>query len=452
MNTRPRVRAVSAARYCARVGTLVVGIGALAAALTGCTSARAARTSTPAAPPPPAVVVTAAIQHAVPIYDEIVAQTVALQTIQLRPQIAGTIEEIRFKQGSEVRRGQTLFVIDQRPYKAALDGAQAQLATAQASLTQALKQTQVAQAKAQLLALQAPLLNARDNVKRDRYLFSQGAIAAQQVESDEQTAAAAEASVAAQEEVVKNTALAQQISIAQARAGVQQAQAGLEQAQLNLRYTVITAPMDGVVGFLEVDLGNLVAVNQVLATMSTVDPIVVQFNASEITYLSLLKPTGGRPGPGRSAVGIPTFRLLLADGSLYPQPGTFRDIDRSVNAASGTIAIQALFPNPSGYLRPGMYGRVRASTGQRPDAVLIPQVAVQQTQNFKTVLVVGSDNLVAVRTIEDGGTFGPFEIVLNGVQEGDRVIVEGLQRAQPGARVSVTVRPAPPVPSEGSTP
>jgi membrane fusion protein (multidrug efflux system) len=151
-------------------------------------------------------------------------------------------------------------------------------------------------------------------------------------------------------------------------------------------------------------------------------------------------------------VGTPTFQLILANGSLYPYPGTFRTIERSVDTTSGTIAIQALFRNPSGYLRPGLYGQVRAKIGERTDAVLIPQTAIQQTQSVKTVLVVGSDNLVAVRTIEDGGPFGPFEVSLGGVQAGEHVIVEGLQRVQPGARVTVTVRPAPPVPAAPGTP
>ncbi len=429
-----------------------LALGMLGCALVACTSSRGSARDPAPGPPPPAVVVTEAIQRTVPIYDESVAQTIALQTVALRAQIAGTLEQMLFKEGTEVKQGQTLFVIDQRPYLAALQAARAQLATAQATLKQALEQVQLRQAQAQLTGLQATLVNAQQQVSRDRYLVAQGAVAQQQLDNDTATEKAAAANVAAQEAVVKNTALSTQIGIEQARAGVQQAQASVTQAQLNLVYTTGRAPVDGIISLRSVDQGNLVAVNQQVATLSTVDPIITQFPLSEVTFLALTKRTApGAQNPGGAQIAS-SFQLILPDSSVYAHPGTFRAVNNAVNAQSGTILVQALFPNPERLLRPGMYAQVRVKTEDRPNTVLVPQNAVQEVQGAKTVFVVGPDNTVAVRTITDGGQYGSFFVVLSGVQAGERVIVEGLQKVRPGAKVTPTLRPAPPTPTGLSLP
>jgi membrane fusion protein (multidrug efflux system) len=428
-----------------------LAVGALGLALVACTSSRGS-TQDPrgAGSPPPAVVVTEAIQRTVPIYEEAVAQTIAVQTVSLRAQIAGTLEQVLFKEGTEVKRGQMLFVIDQRPYVAPLQSAQAQLATARATLQQALQQVQLRQAQAQLAALQATLVNAQGQVKRDEYLVAQQAIAQQQMDNDVATANAAAANVAAQEAAVKNTALSTQIGIEQARAGVQQAQAAVTQAQLNLVYTTVRAPVDGIVSLLSVDQGNLVAVNQQLATLSSVDPIITQFPLSEVTFLGLSKRTAPTARDrGVAALTAASFQLILPDSSVYPHPGTFRTVNNAVNSQSGTILVQALFPNPERLLRPGMYAQVRLKTQDRPNTVLVPQSAVQEVQGAKTIFVVGPDNSVTVRTITDGGPYGPFFVVLSGLQAGERVIVEGVQKVRPGAKVAPTLRPAPPTPPAG---
>ncbi len=429
-------------------GVRAAGVLLAAALLAGCASPRG-RGQPPAmaGPPPPAVVVTEAIARTVPIYEEAVAQTIALQTVTLRPQIAGTLEEVLFKEGTPVKRGQTLFVIDQRPYIAALQSAQAQLANARAALQQALQQVQLRQAQAQLVALQATLANAQVQVKRDQYLVAQQAIAQQQLDNDLATMAAAAATVDAQEAVVKNTALSTLIGIDQARAVVQQAQAAVTQARLNLVYTTVPAPVDGIISLLSVDQGNLVAVNQQLATLSTIDPIIAQFPLSEVTFMDLERRT--KPGPpdrGVAGPNAPEFQMLLPDGTPYAHPGTFRTVNNTVNPQSGTILTQALFPNPERLLRPGMYARVRVRTEERPNTVLIPQAAVQEVQGAKTVFVIGPDNSVALRAITDGGPYGPFSIVLSGVAAGERVIVEGVQKVRPGAKVSPTLRAAPALP------
>ncbi len=434
-----------AAGRCTGWVSLLLAAGVLA----GCGSSRAGVRNSSMAPPPPAVIVTAAIQHTVPVYEEAVAQTVALQSVALRAQIAGTLERLSFKEGTAVKRGQTLFVIDQRPYTAALQSARAQLATARANLSQARQQVQLLQAQAQLAALQATLANAQVQVKRDQYLVAQQAIAQQQLDNDVATMKAAAANVAAQEAVVKNTALSTQTGIDQARAGVQQAEAAVVQAQLNLAYTTGQAPVDGVISLRSVDQGNLVAVNQQVATLSTVDPIIAQFPLSEVTFLNVAKraAASGTGDPGVAAPGTPAFRLILPDGTVYQHPGTYRTVNNTVNPQSGTILTQALFPNPEGLLRPGMYARVRVRMSDRPNAVLVPQAAVQEVQGARTVFVVTADNSVVLRTITDGGAYGSFFVVLNGVQAGERVIVEGVQKVRPGAKVTPTERPAPALPT-----
>ncbi len=429
-----------------------LALGVLGFALMACASPRGGTQDPRGAPPPPGVVVTAAIERTVPIYTEAVAQVVAEQTVDLRAQVAGALEQVLFKQGTEVKQGQLLFVIDQRPYNAALQSAQAQLATAQAALKQALEQVQLLQAEAQLVALKATLVNAQQQVARDRYLVAQQALAQQQLDNDTAAQQAAAATVVAQEAVVKNTALSQAIAIEQARAGVKQAQAAVTQAQLNLIYTTVRAPIDGVIGLRNVDQGNLVSVNTQLATMSSVDPIVAQFPLSEVTFLGLVKrATAAAAKAGVTPVNIPSFQLVLADGSIYPHTGTFRTLNRAVDPQTGTILVQALFPNPERLLRPGMYAQVRAKTEDRPHTVLVPQAAVQEVQSAKAVLVVGPDNSVSLRTLTDGGTYGPFFVVLSGLHAGERVIVEGLQKVRPGIRVTPTLRPAPPLPSTGQT-
>jgi membrane fusion protein, multidrug efflux system len=426
----------------------LLALGVLCVAFVACTSSRgSARDPAAAAPPPPPVVVTEAIQRTVPIYEDAVAQTIALQTVALRAQIAGTLEQLLFKEGTAVKRGQTLFVIDQRPYVAALQSAQAQLATARANLSQALQQVQLLQAQAQLAAFQATLANAQVQVRRDEYLVAQKAIAQQQLDNDVTSMKAAAANVVAQEAVVRNTALSTRTGIEQARAGVQQAEAAVMQARLNLLYTTGQAPVDGIISLRSVDQGNLVAVNQQVATLSTVHPIIAQFPLSEVTFLDLAKRVApGTPDRGVAAQGAPAFQLILADATVYPHPGTFRTVNNTVNPQSGTILAQALFPNPERLLRPGMYARVRVRTEDRPNTVLVPQAAVQEVQGARTVFVVAPDNSVTLRTITDGGPYGPFFIVLNGVQAGERVIVQGLQKVRPGAKVTPTLQPPPTVP------
>jgi membrane fusion protein (multidrug efflux system) len=194
--------------------------------------------------------------------------------------------------------------------------------------------------------------------------------------------------------------------------------------------------MNGIIGFLQVDEGNLVGRNDatLLATVSASDPLLVNFSVSEIEYLKLTDPAtvGQRAGELR-------FDLLLSDESIHPHQGTFRVLDRVVDPQTGTMKVEATFPNPGSYLRPGQFARVRVAVAERENALLVPQRAIQELQGAKTVMVVDQENKVAVRTITLGDKIEKDVIVLDGLNPGERVIVEGMQKVRPGSQVNPQV-------------
>jgi RND family efflux transporter MFP subunit len=217
------------------------------------------------------------------------------------------------------------------------------------------------------------------------------------------------------------------------------------QADLNLKYTVIEAPITGIISKLAVDRGNLVGKGDAttLATVSAVDPMFVDFSVAEVDYLRLVKRL---PGLGRGELAQdrpPAFELVLADGTTFPHKGRPVFVDRAIDLKTGTILVRAEFPNPEHVLRSGQFGRVRAVTDEVPDAILVPQLAVQELQGAKTVLVVGEGNKVALRTLTVREPYQQFYIVTAGLKAGERVIVEGIQKARPGMQVKAELRPLP---------
>jgi len=190
--------------------------------------------------------------------------------------------------------------------------------------------------------------------------------------------------------------------------------------------------------FKNVDEGNLVGRGEatLLATVSSSDPLLVDFNLSEIEYLNLTDPES----VGRRA-GSLRFELILSDDSMHMHPGTFKVIDRTVDPQTGTMKVQASFPNPRSYLRPGQFARVRVAVAERENAILVPQRAIQELQGAKTVLVVDEQNKVSVRTIRIGDRSDNYFIVLDGLNPGERVIVEGMQKVKPGGEVKPTAAP-----------
>jgi membrane fusion protein (multidrug efflux system) len=395
------------------------------------------------AEPVPTVIVAEVPQRTVRVSGEFVARTEAVPTVEIRARVPGVLEQVRFREGSAVKQGQVLFVIQQDEYKAALQSARAQLAKAQADLTRARDVSVVDRARAQLDQAKADLGRTQQDVARYRPLAQEKAIPQQDLDtaiSREQVAAATVEGAAA---ALKDTMLNQRTAIQLSEAAVESAKAAVIQADLNLKYTVIEAPISGIISKLAVDQGNLVgkAEATTLATVSAVDPMYVDFSVAEADYLRLVKR---QPELGRGEVPRdrpPTLELVLADGTTFPHKGRPVFVDRAVDQKTGTIQVRAQFPNPERVLRSGQFGRVRAVTDEVPDAILVPQVAVTELQGAKTVLVVGEGDKVALRTVTLGEPYEQFHIVTAGLKPGERVIVEGIQKARPGMRVKAELRP-----------
>jgi RND family efflux transporter MFP subunit len=343
--------------------------------------------------PPPAVVVMPVQQKTVPIYGEYVARTEARESVEIKARVEGYLEKISFKEGSQVKAGQLLFLIDQRPYKAALQDARGQLAQAQAAAGKAEK-----------------------DVARLRPLAAADAVPQQDLDKAE-----AEAHYS--------------------RASIEKAKAAVTQAELDLKFTEIRAPITGTIGKEEVTVGNLVAKDKtILTTLSSWDPMRAVFSISENDYPLLAKkyPEGrARSDTEREAI----FELIMADNSLYPYKGKVSFVDRALDLTTGTLKIYVSFPNPDMLLRPGLFGRVRVPLEDRPDALLVPQKAVQEMQGVQTVLVVGPENKVALRTVTLGERYQDFFIITEGLKAGELVVVEGLQKAIPGQKVTPKEQP-----------
>jgi membrane fusion protein (multidrug efflux system) len=232
----------------------------------------------------------------------------------------------------------------------------------------------------------------------------------------------------------KAAAESSQAAIETARAAVVAAKAAVYDAELKLGFTKIASPIDGIAGLARIQVGDLVSPSGIaLTTVSTVDPIKAYFSVSEQEYLAQQRASD----PSGWAKNL---ELVLADGTVYPHKGTFFMADRQVDVGTGTLRVAVLFPNPGNLLRPGQYGRVRASVGLRKDAVLVPQRAVTELQGSYQVAVVGGDNKVEIRPVHLGERSGALWVVEDGLRPGERVIVEGVQKVRNGA--AVNPRPA----------
>jgi membrane fusion protein (multidrug efflux system) len=337
---------------------------------------------------PPEVKVIAVAQRDVPIVSEWVATLDGYVNAQIQPQVAGYIVKQTYREGSPVHKGDILFEIDPRPFQAVLDQARAQLAQAVAQL-----------GKTQL------------DVDRDTPLAKERAIAQSQLDNDVQANLAA-------------------------KAAVQSSEAQVEQAQLNLGFTHVTSLFDGIAGIAQVQLGNLVNPSIVLTSVSQVNPIKAYFPMSEQEYLRLADSINAPQDHVDAPKDAPPLELILADGTVYPSKGRVLYTDRQVDITTGTIRVVSAFPNPKNFLRPGEFGRIRASTYTRTGALLVPQRAVIDLQGSFQLAVVGSDNKVSVRIVKVGERVGTEWIIDSGVKQGEMVIVEGVQKVRDGVSVN----------------
>lgn len=430
-------RSVLSARSQAKV-VAAIGVVWLAVSLAACDKGKEAeKQQAAAAPPPPAVVVAEVVQKTVPLYSEFVARTEAKETVEIRARVQAFLEAQHFTEGTLVKKNQLLYTLDKREFEAQLLQAKAQLAKAQADLAFAKDNAIVETAKANLDVALARLGKAETDERRLKPLAERRAVPQQDYDNAVANLDGSRADVAAQRAALNTAQVNQKSNIDQALAAVEAAKAAIAQAELNLSYCTIRSPIDGLIGVSLVSPGNLVGKGEatLLDTVSSIDPIRVNTSISEAEYLRFAtlrakeKATSGR---------VP-LELLLADGSVFPHKGRVVIADRAVDTKTGTLSILAEFPNPDGRLRPGQFGRVRAATEVVENAVLVPQRAVQEVQGTKTVLVVGADNLVTLRTIRPGETVGDLLIVRDGVQPGERVIVDGIQKARPGSPVTPSV-------------
>jgi len=433
----------------------VLGVGLLATALiVGCNRSKVEQQSKAAPPPPPTVVVAPIVQRDVPLSRDFVARTEAVPTVDIRARVGGVLEQVKFREGSEVEQGQVLFVIQQAEYKAALQAARAQLAKAEADLMRARDTSVVDRGRANLDQAKAELGKVQQDVARYRPLAEAQAIPQQDLDTALSRQVAAGASVEAASAAFKDTVLGQRTAIQLAEAAVESGKASVIQAELNLAYTVITSPISGIISKLAVDTGNLVgkAEPTLLATVSSLDPIYVDFAVTEADYLRFVKRI---PGLGRGEIRRDTparLELIVADSTTFPHKGRPIFVDRAIDAKTGTIAVRAQFPNPQRVLRAGLFGRVRAITEDVPNAVLVPQLAVTELQGIKSVFVVGDGDKVVARTVTLGDATDEFYIVTAGVKPGERVIVDGIQKVRPGMQVKAESKGAAPAASPVTKP
>ena len=360
--------------------------------------------------PVPVVEVAVAEQRDVPVYGEWIGTLAGQVNADVKAQVTGYLLTRNYKEGSFVRKGQVLFEIDPRPFQAALDQAKGQLAQAQAQLIQD---------QAQLATAEANQLKSQLDVEKYGPLARVDAVSKQDFDNATQTDLANKAQVQAA-----------QAAIAAAKAQIQAAQAQVETASINLGFTRIVAPIDGIAGIAQAQVGDLVSTSSgPLTTVSTLDPIRDYFTVSEQEYLALQKRFSG------SEKDQWKLQLTLADGTTYPQEGQFYFADRQVNQNTGAIQLAALFPNPGNVLRPGQYGKVRAVTRVQQNALLIPQAAVNEQQGSYLVAVTDKDNRVSMHPVQAGERTGTMWVIDGGLKLGDRVVVEGQQNLRPGMTV-----------------
>jgi membrane fusion protein, multidrug efflux system len=334
-------------------------------------------------PPPPGVTVAPVTQKDISIHQEWVGTMLGNVDADIRPKVDGYLLTRLYTEGSYVDKGQPMFQLDKRQTQAAVEQATGNLERAQAALAQ----TQI-------------------DVRRYTPLVAQRAVSQAELDKAISSERAATASVAADQAVLDN-------------------------AKLNLGWTTVNSPISGIAGVAKVGIGDLMTPTTVMTTVSSVNPIYIDVNIAEQDYLRFTREkTGGSTGQ--------SLELILGDGTVYPSRGRALFVNREVDSRTGTIQVRGEFPNPGNVLRPGQYGRIRAATELRKGALLIPQQAVSELQGIYQVGVVGSDNKVTIKTVQLGPQYADMWVVVSGLEVGDHVIVDGLQRVRSGMTVAPT--------------
>jgi membrane fusion protein (multidrug efflux system) len=414
-----------------RVFTLVLAAGMVAASLAvaGCNSGPSVSSAAAPAPSPEVSVLTVHSEDT-PIYNEYTAQTFARDMVEVRGRVDGYIEKRLFETGSDVQAGQPLYILDLRPYEADVQKVRGELSQSEANKEFAANQVGLLQAEADLSQANANLLKAEQDVNRLRPMVKQEAAAQQDLDNALAALQANQAGVRARQASVEQARLSTKAQIETTAAHVESQKAALRSSELNLEYATIRAPISGRIGDSLVQVGGLVTRSspQPLTTIVPLDVIWVRFKLSESEFFDYEKRS-------KQEQGAP-LQLVLADGQIYPHEGRIQNTVNQVDSRTGTIELQATFANPERIVLPGQFGRVRMRTESRKNAILIPQKAVQEVQGLQSVLTVSPDNKVLARTIVTGERIGDRSVVLQGLKPGERVIVEGIQKAIPGSVVA----------------
>jgi membrane fusion protein (multidrug efflux system) len=341
-------------------------------------------------PPPPEVLVAEVVQRDVPIVQEFVGEAAGDPDVEIRSRVSGFVEAIRFTEGTQVKQGQLLYLIDPRELEERLSQARAQVAAAKTRLAYAVSD----------VARYKPLAEINAVSKRDL-----------------------DAAVAKEES---------------ARAEVQAAEATESIARLDLSYARVTAPISGLIGISRAKVGDYVepmGQTALLNTISRLDPIRVRFSITEAEFLGFVRRRAIEKAEEVQSQAIP-LDLILADGSLHSEKGSVDVANREVDAGTGTLRLEAVFPNPKGWVRPGQYAKIRAVTDTLKGALLVPQRAVREIQGQYQVFVVGTDETVSIRSVVPGPRLGELWVMTEGLKPGERVIVEGVQKVRGGVKVA----------------
>lgn len=369
-----------------------------------------------APPPPPVVKVAEAVSRDMPIFVEAVGQTRGSTEVEISARVEGFLQTKTFQEGSFVKKGQVLYTIDSRPFRANL-----------------------AQARADVGKAKSELARAKQDVARYEPLVAKNAVSVQELETAQANQRSQESAVAA-------------------------AQAAADVAAIDLSYTTIVAPEDGLIGTTEAYPGTLVGRggNTLLTRLSQIDPISVRFSISEREYLYFArrkeaKEASVAAGKGAPAddIGAISFELILADGAKFGHPGTLSFVDRNVDTKTGTIRLEASFPNPQGLVRPGQFARVRAAVSIKKGAVLVTEGALSDLQGISSVAVVKADNTIEMRVVKPAERIGGLVILDSGLKLGEKIVVEGLQKVRPGMTVNPQLvpleEPATPTPAPAAS-
>lgn len=370
-----------------RLGALLLAAGLPALLISGCNRSAAAN----GAPPPPAVTIAPAQKEELTEWDEFTGRTEAVESVEVRPRVSGHIQDVRFQSGQLVKKGDVLFVVDPRPYKAVYDQRQAQYAQAKAHLE-----------------------NSQRNAERNTRLLATKAISSEQGD-------------------------ATQSQFEEDKAALLSAASQLESARLDLEFTEVRAPIDGKVSRALLTAGNYVSGvaggASLLTTIVSVDPIYVYADVDENSLLKFTTLLQQKQLAGESAAKIPV-ELALADEDKFPHKGFVESFDNKLDPNTGTILLRAVIPNPDGRIVPGLFSRIRVPMSDKHEVVLVDETAIGTDQAQKFVLTLDDKNTVQYREVKLGPTIEGKRIIRSGLQAGEKIIVNGIQRARPGLPVT----------------